>query len=454
LDGGKDRPLPMEADFKPGNRPELFLQPTGDSGPFLAGKLYVTAFSLHQYRDGTWSAGDGGGAIQAGNDGWLRFAPEAGGGAERRSLAYRVFLGNPGGRQPLAAIHGVQAVRLPELERGGEALWWLPEVEGERDYEAISSPLGLDDLVDGGPRRGPVGAAPVGEEWREMPGGALGFRIADLARIVQGEGTEVERLRRIRNHLRTTLDYSLVIANPDQREPLENFLFHEQRGHCEFFATAGALMARSAGFASRVSYGWTGGTWYESGGMFVFRAREAHAWAEVWIPGYGWVVMDPTPPTAIGGGRPQLAQPDEEMPVDPMAADAEVIAETTPGSRWLGTAGVLLVAWVVLMALRRRRVREIGGHTGISQGELPYEVAFRRQCGRRGGKQEAGATLKELLERMEGSLPEWAAELVDYHYGVRYEGRTRSREEEKRFAQAVRAWSVDEAQGSKDRAQR
>jgi transglutaminase-like putative cysteine protease len=121
-------------------------------------------------------------------------------------------------------------------------------------------------------------------------------------------GTLKSQLKQIRDAIRQECAYSLDIENPENLDPLENFLFHEKRGHCEMFATAGALCARALGIPARIAYGWAGGTYYESSNLFVFRAREAHAWTEVLIDGIGWVVMDCTPPASIGNSQP--APPD------------------------------------------------------------------------------------------------------------------------------------------------
>ncbi len=52
-------------------------------------------------------------------------------------------------------------------------------------------------------------------------------------------------------------EYSTQIDNPDGLDPLENFLFYEKRGYCDFFATAGALIARMMGIPSRIGYGYS-----------------------------------------------------------------------------------------------------------------------------------------------------------------------------------------------------
>ena len=66
-----------------------------------------------------------------------------------------------------------------------------------------------------------------------------------------------------------------------------------KRGYCQHFAGAMALMLRFLGIPARVAAGFTSGK-REDGGWTV-TDHNAHAWVEVWFPGYGWLAFDPTP---------------------------------------------------------------------------------------------------------------------------------------------------------------
>jgi hypothetical protein len=101
--------------------------------------------------------------------------------------------------------------------------------------------------------------------------------------------------------LQTQFGYTL-----DQKaggdDPLADFLFNVREGHCEYFATAMALMLRSQGIATRVVTGFQQGEYNETADVFVVRQRHAHAWVEVYFPGQeAWVSFDPTPAAGQGG---------------------------------------------------------------------------------------------------------------------------------------------------------
>jgi hypothetical protein len=68
-------------------------------------------------------------------------------------------------------------------------------------------------------------------------------------------------------------------------------------GHCELFAGAFVLAARSAGFPARVVTGFKGGTWNAYSGNYTVRNSDAHAWAEIWDARRGaWLRDDPLAP--------------------------------------------------------------------------------------------------------------------------------------------------------------
>ncbi|MDX1965354.1 MAG: DUF3488 and transglutaminase-like domain-containing protein [Pirellulales bacterium] len=97
--------------------------------------------------------------------------------------------------------------------------------------------------------------------------------------------------------------------NPEV-DPIVDFLTENPRGHCEYFASALALMLRTQNIPARVVVGYKGGDYNQVGGYYQVREMHAHAWveaylekyqvpAELWPPGYenyraGWLTLDPT----------------------------------------------------------------------------------------------------------------------------------------------------------------
>lgn len=87
--------------------------------------------------------------------------------------------------------------------------------------------------------------------------------------------------------------YSLA-APPLGRHTADEFLFDTREGFCEHFASAFVILMRGAGLPARVVIGYVGGVRNPIGGHWVVRQMDAHAWAEVWLEGEGWVRVDPT----------------------------------------------------------------------------------------------------------------------------------------------------------------
>jgi len=131
----------------------------------------------------------------------------------------------------------------------------------------------------------------------ELPSN-LNPQIATLARSIivrSGARTWYDASRAVESYLRDTYGYSLEMkaGGPD---PLSDFLFHVKQGHCEYFATAMAVMLRTQGVATRVVNGFLPGEYNEAAGAFTVRQSDAHSWVEVYFPERNsWVTFDPTP---------------------------------------------------------------------------------------------------------------------------------------------------------------
>lgn len=127
-------------------------------------------------------------------------------------------------------------------------------------------------------------------------------RIGDLAAsLTISSKNRYDAASIIENYLQTQFGYTLE-QKAGGDDPVADFLFNVREGHCEYFATAMALMLRSQGIATRVVTGFQQGEYNETADVFVVRQRHAHAWVEVYFPGEAaWVSFDPTPAASRSG---------------------------------------------------------------------------------------------------------------------------------------------------------
>ena len=91
---------------------------------------------------------------------------------------------------------------------------------------------------------------------------------------------------------RYTTDLKRDTSIPD---PLEDFLFHQAAGHCEYFASAAAMLLRMGGVPTRYVNGFLGGEWNSLRQSITVRDNRAHSWVEAYLGSSGWVRVDATP---------------------------------------------------------------------------------------------------------------------------------------------------------------
>ena len=202
-----------------------------------------------------------------------------------------------------------QSPELPGYRNTMEAdLQWLtsrPIADVVR-YKATSHPV-----FSHGPARSVLGL----QEFVDLPPGfnprtlALASEIRRDPRYARaGAGALVQvALQRLR-----TGGYSYTLEpGVYGRHTADEFWFDRQEGFCEHIASAFVVLMRAMDVPARIVTGYQGGELNSVDGFWVVRQSDAHAWAEVWQAGQGWVRVDPTSAVAPGrtGAFQRLAAP-------------------------------------------------------------------------------------------------------------------------------------------------
>jgi len=280
-------------------------------------------------------------------------------------------------------------------------------------------------------------------------------RIPQLARtIVGGATTRYDQVAAIESWLSTNLEYSLDIRMGGARDPLAAFLFDGIPAHCEFFASAMAVMTRSIGIPTRFVAGYVGGEQAEREDVYVVRQSNAHAWVEIHFPEQGWVTFDPTPPAGrlIDEPRGLLAWMSQArttatrwwddylvgIDLDDQARGLLVVTGSvrawvellrTGGTARTVAGGLLLLAIVLpLLRLRRMNVRRRQGRPadGSQFDRAPgYIRSTMRWMARKGVARKPGETALEWNGRAATLLTPLAQErlqeLTRLYYRVRFD---------------------------------
>ncbi|MBX3411670.1 MAG: DUF3488 domain-containing protein [Pirellulales bacterium] len=157
--------------------------------------------------------------------------------------------------------------------------------------------------------------------YEDLPPGDKLDRLGDLAESLVADipaSNRLARARRLESYFGEPGRFSYSLQSPlrdPALDPIDDFLFERPQGHCEYFATALALMLRSVGIPSRLVLGFKGGEWNSLGGFYQVRQLHAHAWVEAYLePAHlpsdlpqqprgdipvswangGWLTLDPT----------------------------------------------------------------------------------------------------------------------------------------------------------------
>jgi hypothetical protein len=129
----------------------------------------------------------------------------------------------------------------------------------------------------------------------QLPGN-LDSNIKIKAQQITARATTMyDKAVALESYFRDNFTYDVNISLPPGEEATSWFLFRShQRGFCNYFATAMAVMARELGMPARVVAGYTNGKYDARHHQQVIYGVDAHSWVQIYFAGYGWINFEPS----------------------------------------------------------------------------------------------------------------------------------------------------------------
>jgi transglutaminase-like putative cysteine protease len=253
-------------------------------------------------------------------------------------------------------------------------------------------------------------------------------------------------------------------------DSVDDLLFRTHEGFCGHYASAFVMLMRAGGVPARVVTGYLGGIWNRYGEYLYITQSDAHAWAEVWLDGQGWVRVDPTAVVAPGrlteelddllpaaaGGRRLLDSPwivdavqawqglnawwqDEFVGFD-FAKQLGLLGRFGVRNHELQALALLLAAgagiWLALIAWGLRPRAQRSADDGLSRSWRALERKLRRVAAPRAAY-ECPTAYAERVGRARPELSATLAALARRYARLRY-GPSVSRAQLEQFRRAVR----------------
>ena len=357
------------------------------------------------------------------------------------NVRHSIYLLRPGASS-VFSLSGLNTIELPEVFISSMGVWGMRQgdVAKRKKYTVNSNFYNYNSI-----NKGSLKVAVSEPKYRQLPISPLAKKISDLTKkIVRPQDTDLQKIVRIKNFLERNCKYSLKVDNPQNRAPLDNFLFYERKGHCVLFASAYTLMLRSVGIPARLVNGFAGGDYDLKKGVYVMKSSHAHAWTEIYFKNYGWVVHDPTPEAEnISPGVTDLVDFEEDTFEDVSTFISEERAEEFRSNAFFSNLKNVLLSLVMFLALLSfvwQYLKKIPGINFIGREKKKtvykrpaYIQVFEDYCRSRGVHTGKSRTVRELtadLMKVGEEDPE-LLQMVKYYYDVTFTDAARSEVKEK-----------------------
>lgn len=271
-------------------------------------RYYWRAVTFDRFDTNTWAWTEPRPVDRAAGEGLLAtLADEPTDAYARRDLTFSVAVEGGTGNFVLSPLDPVSLDRPATVQVVGTE-GWLSALETDSDtYTAVATVPVVDEEVENGLTANRLRVAgrdypaEISRLYLQRSEGAFGPNARELLdRIVSAVGDNPYDLaaaieRELKDPTNFTYDED-VRGLCDRLSTVECFA-RFKRGFCLYYATTMVMLLREAGVPARMAEGFLPGERDVVTGIETIPASSAHAWVEVWFPGYGWYTFDPT-----GGG--------------------------------------------------------------------------------------------------------------------------------------------------------
>lgn len=221
---------------------------------------------------------------------------------------------------------------------------------------------------------------------------------------------------------------------------LTRFLFKDKKGHCEYFATATALLLREAGIPARYTIGYSVQEYSNWQGSYLVRARHAHAWLKYYVDGT-WHNMDTTPSV----WAPMEAE--DSTILEPLmdllswlrykTTSSDIESDTKSNTDWMLWMLIPLGAYLSWRFYSKQRVEQNNDRDTIHSkfnrfGTDSPLYPFIKQIEQEADSRQSGETLMAWIKRIfPGTKAERYYDLITLHNTYRFNPVSDKQEEKK-----------------------
>ena len=434
--------LTPKVDLELSDKPEFYVKLENKESRRLRNKpLYISAQELIYYAGNIWKPenvevvwykdeedGKKDGKIDLGRE-------------HRYSIRHSIYLLRNGATS-VFGLSGLHRIDLPEVFQSSMGVMGMRQgADDQRKKYTVHSNYYNFTFV----RKGSLRVGTTDKKYTDLPDSEMMNRIKNLtAGLISPGDTDVEKIIKLKNYLARNCKYSLKVNNPTNKAPLDNFIFHERKGHCVLFASAYTLMLRSVGIPARMVNGFAGGDYDIKKGIYVMKSSNAHAWTEVYCQNYGWIVCDATPEAFNAQAGTTSAENFDEANFEDVS-QSEIATSTADANSnsFFANKKNLMLALALLLAIISfgwQYLKKIPGITFMSGAQKkvtysrpPYVQAFEDFCRTRGIQVSKSKTIRELIAELmqKGENDEELLNMAGYYYKVTFAGAQRDEAREK-----------------------